>query len=115
VKAFGEANQLDYRVTNEWELLKMNVDLYAKVATLPPVAGAKGSRPEGPKTDITRCAPRALLRAACAFWRRRDAECCERKRGRSHPFRACAQRAMPADAGSGSLVSKAKDVIKTGA
>ena len=31
VKAFGEANGLDYRVTNEWELLKMNVDLYAKV------------------------------------------------------------------------------------
>ena len=83
VKAFGEANRLDYRVTNEWELLKMNVDLYAKVATLPPVAGAKGSRPEGPKTDITRCAPRALLRAACACsWRRRDAEDCER-RGRT--------------------------------
>jgi hypothetical protein len=54
VKAFGEANNLEYRVTNEWELLKMNVDLYAKVAALPPVPGAKPSRPEGPKTDITR-------------------------------------------------------------
>jgi len=53
VKAFGAANNLEYRVTNEWELLKMNVDLYAKVAALPPVPGAKASRPDGPKTDIT--------------------------------------------------------------
>jgi hypothetical protein len=67
VKAFGAANGLDYRVTNEWELLKMNVDLYAKVATLPPVAGAKASRPDGPKTDITRCATRALRAAACSI------------------------------------------------
>ena len=59
VKAFGEANQLEYRVTDEWELLRMNVELYSKVATLPPVPGAKASRPDGPKTDITRSHPSA--------------------------------------------------------
>ncbi len=75
VKAFGEANGLDYRVTNEWELLKMNVDLYAKVATLPPVVGAKGSRPDGPKTDITRshALPLSRVEASCA-----EAECAKR-------------------------------------
>lgn len=67
VKAFGAANNLEYRVTNEWELLKMNVDLYAKVASLPPVPGAKASRPDGPKTDITRYSPGPARRRCCGL------------------------------------------------
>merc|ERR1719514_2724 len=53
VKAFAEENNLDFRITNEWELLKMNVDNYRRVATLEPEPGAKGSRPETQKKDIT--------------------------------------------------------------
>ena len=53
VKAFAEENNLDFRITNEWELLKMNVDNYKRVATLEPEPGAKGSRPETQKKDIT--------------------------------------------------------------
>ena len=53
VKAFAEENNLDFRITNEWELLKRNVDNYRRVATLEPEPGAKGSRPETQKKDIT--------------------------------------------------------------
>merc|ERR1712216_207516 len=53
VKRFAEENNLDLRITNEWELLKLNVDNYKRVALLEPQAGAKGSRPESQKKDIT--------------------------------------------------------------
>jgi fatty acid desaturase len=54
VKKFAEENKLDLRITNEWELLKLNVDNYKRVALLEPAPGAKGSRPESKKSDITR-------------------------------------------------------------
>lgn len=53
VKKFAEENKLDLRITNEWELLKLNVDNYKRVALLEPAPGAKGSRPESKKNDIT--------------------------------------------------------------
>merc|ERR1711966_614486 len=53
VKKFAEENNLDLRITDEWELLKLNVDNYRRVALLEPQAGAKGSRPESQKKDIT--------------------------------------------------------------
>jgi len=34
VKKFAEDNNLDLRITDEWELLKLNVDNYRRVATL---------------------------------------------------------------------------------
>lgn len=52
VKKFAEDNNLEFRQTPEFELLKMNVDLYKKVALLEPQPGAKGSRPESQKTDV---------------------------------------------------------------
>lgn len=58
VKKFAEENNLDLRITNEWELLKLNVDNYRRVATLEAEPGAKGSRPESQKKDITRCVSR---------------------------------------------------------
>jgi hypothetical protein len=30
VKKFAEENNLDFRITNEWELLKLNVDNYKR-------------------------------------------------------------------------------------
>lgn len=53
VKKFAEENKLDFRQTGEWELLKLNIDNYKRVATLEPAPGAKGSRPETKKSDIT--------------------------------------------------------------
>jgi hypothetical protein len=63
VKKFAEENNLDLRITDEWELLKLNVDNYRRVALLEPQAGAKGSRPESQKKDITRSA--SLERLSC--------------------------------------------------
>jgi len=53
VKKFAEENNLDFRITNEWELLKLNVDNYKRVAQLEAQPGAMGSRPESKKSDIT--------------------------------------------------------------
>jgi len=52
VQQFADDNNLDFRVTGEWELLKMNIDVYKDVATRPAVPGAKASRPETGKADI---------------------------------------------------------------
>ena len=54
VKAFADANGLDYRVSEEFELLKMNIDLYSRVAKLPAVPGTKGSRPIGTAVEQDR-------------------------------------------------------------
>jgi len=53
VKKFAEENNLDLRITGEWELLKLNVENYRRVAALEAAPGAKGSRPESRKNDIT--------------------------------------------------------------
>jgi hypothetical protein len=39
VKKFAEENKLDFRQTGEWELLKLNIDNYKRVATLEPAPG----------------------------------------------------------------------------
>lgn len=52
VQKFADENNLDFRVTGEWKLLKMNIDIYKDVATRPAVPGAKASRPETGKADI---------------------------------------------------------------
>ena len=39
VKKFAEENKLDLRITDEWELLKLNMDNYARVAKLEPQPG----------------------------------------------------------------------------
>jgi len=54
VQKFADENKLEFRITPEFELLKMNIDLYRHVATLEPQPGAKGSRPENvERKDIT--------------------------------------------------------------
>lgn len=53
VQKFADENNLDFRITDEWELLKLNMDNYARVALLEAQPGAKGSRPESKKNDIT--------------------------------------------------------------
>jgi len=53
VKKFAEENNMDLRITGEWELLKLNVENYRRVAALEAAPGAKGSRPESRKNDIT--------------------------------------------------------------
>eukprot|EP00293_Proteomonas_sulcata_P009796 CAMPEP_0184302924 /NCGR_PEP_ID=MMETSP1049-20130417/12779_1 /TAXON_ID=77928 /ORGANISM="Proteomonas sulcata, Strain CCMP704" /LENGTH=59 /DNA_ID=CAMNT_0026614325 /DNA_START=28 /DNA_END=207 /DNA_ORIENTATION=- len=44
VKEFAEENNLDFRITPEFELLKLNFDLYTDVGFLPAVEGAPSSR-----------------------------------------------------------------------
>lgn len=44
VKKFAEENNLEFRITPEFELLKLNIDLYTNVAALPAAEGAKSSR-----------------------------------------------------------------------
>jgi len=53
VKKFAEENGLEFRITPEFELLKMNWKLYSDIAKLPAEPGAKASRPPAPKQDIT--------------------------------------------------------------
>jgi len=62
VKKFAEDNNLEFRQTPEFELLKMNVDLYKKVALLEPQPGAKGSRPESQKTDVASVLASAVVK-----------------------------------------------------
>jgi len=52
VENFGKENGLEYRITDEWTLLKMNIDIYKEVATLDAVPGAKASRPDTGKEDL---------------------------------------------------------------
>mmetsp|Transcript_3948 Transcript_3948/g.5079 ORF Transcript_3948/g.5079 Transcript_3948/m.5079 type:complete len:446 (+) Transcript_3948:180-1517(+) len=44
VKAFAEENGIEYRTAGEFEIIKNNVATYSKVAEMPAVVGAKGSR-----------------------------------------------------------------------
>ena len=41
VKQFAEDNGLEYRVTGEFDVLKMNWDTYRRLASVPPVEGTK--------------------------------------------------------------------------
>ena len=51
-----------HRITDEWELLKMNIDLYKNVAALPAVPGAKASRPPSGKADLNSFIAKATVK-----------------------------------------------------
>ena len=45
LKAFADENNLDYRVSGEWEIIKQNVDLLQTLSTAPPQPGNPDSTP----------------------------------------------------------------------
>jgi hypothetical protein len=51
-----------FRISDEFPLLKMNIDLYRDVATRPPVAGAKPSRPDTGKADLNSFIAKATIK-----------------------------------------------------
>jgi len=45
LKAFADSNGLDYRVTDEWDLIKLNIETLKELSTLQPIEGNPDSTP----------------------------------------------------------------------